>query len=69
MAAAAIMTFENFKILTVCSLYGANLRQFTKFHQNRSAAGDTWRFKAFQNGGRPPCWISDLFQFFNSVGG
>jgi len=36
MAAAAILVFEKFEILTICPLYGANLRQSAKFHQNRS---------------------------------
>jgi len=35
MAAAAILVFEKLKILTKCSMYGANLRQDAKFHQNR----------------------------------
>jgi len=36
MAAAAILVFEKLKILTICPLFGANLRQLAKFHQNRS---------------------------------
>ena len=39
-------------------LYGSNLRQNAKFHENRSnGCWDMaiWRF--FQNGGRPPSWI------------
>jgi len=36
MAAAAILFFEKLEILTVCPLYGSNLRQLAKFHQNRS---------------------------------
>jgi len=35
-AAAAILVFEKFEILTVCPLQGANLRHRAKFHQNRS---------------------------------
>jgi len=36
MAAAAILNFQKFKILTVDPLYGANMRHRAKFHQNRS---------------------------------
>jgi len=36
MAAAAILVFEKMEILTISPLYGANLRQHAKFHQNRS---------------------------------
>jgi len=36
MAAADILNFQKFKILTVDSLYGANVRQPAKFHQNLS---------------------------------
>jgi len=36
MAAAAILFFEKLEILTICPLYGSNLRQRAKFHQNRS---------------------------------
>jgi len=36
MAAAAIMDFQKFKILTVDPLPGANMRHHAKFHQNRS---------------------------------
>jgi len=35
MAAAAILVFQKFKILTVGPLYGANMRQRAKVHQNR----------------------------------
>ena len=36
MAAAAILNFQKFKILTVDPLYGANVRHSTKSYQNRS---------------------------------
>ena len=36
MAAAAILNFQKFKILTVDPLYEANVRHRAKFHQNRS---------------------------------
>ena len=36
MAAAAILNFQKFEILTVDLLYGANMRHRAKFHQNRS---------------------------------
>jgi len=35
MAAAAILDFQKFKILTVDPLLGANMRHDSKFHQNR----------------------------------
>jgi len=37
MAAAAILNFQKFEILTVDPLYGANMRHRAKFHQNRSS--------------------------------
>jgi len=36
MAAAAILNFQKFKILTIDALYGANVRHHAKFYQNRS---------------------------------
>jgi len=36
MAAAAILNFQNFEILMVFPLYGANMRHYAEFHQNRS---------------------------------
>jgi len=36
MAAIAVLDFQQFKILTVDPLPGANMRHYTKFHQNRS---------------------------------
>ena len=36
MAAAAILNFQKFEILTAFPLYGANTRYRAKFHQNRS---------------------------------
>jgi len=36
MAAAAILNFQNFEILMVFPLYGANMHHYVKFHQNRS---------------------------------
>ena len=41
MAAAAILFYEKLEILTVCLLYGANVRQRAKLHQNRlNCCGD-----------------------------
>ena len=34
-----------------------------KFHQNRSNSAEIWRFNGFQNGGRPPSWIFEIFKF------
>jgi len=34
MAAAAILDFQKFKILTIYPLPGANMRHLAKFHQN-----------------------------------
>jgi len=36
MAAAAILNFQKFRILTVDPLHRANMRHHAKFHQNRS---------------------------------
>jgi len=36
MAAAAILVFEKFEILTVCPPEGSNLRHRAKVHQNHS---------------------------------
>jgi len=53
-AAAAILGFQKFQILTVCSPQEGSLRHRAKFHQNRS---NGCRFNDFKNGGRPPSWI------------
>jgi len=57
MAAAAILDFQKFKILTVYVLHGANIRHFATFHQIRSNGGRDMAFNRFFNGGRPPSWI------------
>jgi len=36
MAAAAILNFQKFEILTACPLYMANTRHYAKFHQTWS---------------------------------
>jgi len=48
-AAAAILDFQKFEILTVDPLQGASLRHRT--------VAELMRFNGFQNGGRPPSWI------------
>jgi len=35
MAAAAILNFQKFEVVTVCHLVGAIMRYRAKFHQNR----------------------------------
>ena len=48
MAAAAILFFfEKLEILTICPLYGANLRQHAKFHQIDQTVAEIWRFNGF----------------------
>jgi len=49
MAAAAILDFQKFEILTVDPLQWASLRHRT--------VAELMRFNGFQNGGRPPSWI------------
>jgi len=39
MAAAAILDFQKFKILSFDPVPAANMRHLAKFHQDRSAAG------------------------------
>jgi len=52
MAAAAILDFQKFEILTIDPLYEANMRHHAKFHQNRSngcrdiALTQGWRYRA-----------------------
>jgi len=61
MAAAAILNYQKFEILTAFPLKGANTRHHTKFHQNRSnGCKEIWRFNGSQNGGRPPSWICEI---------
>jgi len=36
MAAAAMLNFQKFEILTTFPMYGANMRHHAKFHKNRS---------------------------------
>jgi len=58
MAAAAILDFQKFKILTVDPLLGADMRHHAKFHQNRWNGRRDMAIKGFfQNGGRPLSWI------------
>jgi len=47
MAAAAILDFQKFKILTVYVLHGANIRHFATFHQIRSNGGRDMAFNRF----------------------
>ena len=48
MAAAAILDFRKFEILTLDMLYGANLRHRDKFHRNRSnSCGDQIKSNLF----------------------
>jgi len=58
MAAAAILDFPKFEILTVFLLYGG---QYAPPCQISSKIGQTvaqiWRFNTFQIGDRPPSWI------------
>ena len=57
-AAAAILNFRNFEILTVGRVKRAELRHRSKFRQNCSNCGqDVAIYRFFQNGGRPPSWI------------
>jgi len=46
MAAAAILNFQKFKILTVDPVSGANVRHRAKFHQDRSN-GRRFGFNSF----------------------
>jgi len=58
MAAAAIVDFQKFQILTIDSLLGADMRHLAKFHRNRwNGRRDMAIYRFFQNGGRPPSWI------------
>ena len=53
MAAAAILDFQNFKLLTVIRLKRVEMRGRAKFGQNRSkCGGDMTDFSIFQDGGR-----------------
>ena len=53
MAAAAILNFQKFKILTLDPLLGANVRHRAKFHKDRSNRyRDIAIFVIFQDGGR-----------------
>jgi len=47
MAAAAILDYQKFEILTVYSLLGSNMRHHAKFHQIGGTVADTWLFNAF----------------------
>ena len=60
MAAAAILNFEIFEILTVGTLRQAKLRHLAKFCGDGSNRCVLWRYddlSLFQYGGRPPSWI------------
>jgi len=53
MAAAAILVFQKFKILTVGPLYGANTRQLPKFIKIGGTVAEIWRFNGFFSKWRP----------------
>jgi len=58
MTAAAILDFQNLKLLTVGWLKKVELHCHAKFGQNPSnRSQDTTIFRFFQDGGRPPSWI------------
>jgi len=60
MAAATILYFKNFTLLTVGTIKEVELRHCAKLLRNRSNRGqDMPIFRFFQDGGRPPSWISD----------
>jgi len=65
MAAADILDFQKFKILTIDPPPAANMRHHTKCYQNRKigqTVTEIWQFNSFfQNAGRPPsliCWTT-----------
>jgi len=63
-AAAAILVFEKFEILTVCLLYGANLLHCAKFHEDRSIrCFDIAIFCDFSRWRPPPSWIFENSKF------
>jgi len=58
MAAAAILDFQKFEILTVDSLYGAMCVIVPNLIKIGQMVAEIWRFNSFfQNGGHPPSWI------------
>jgi len=61
MAATAILDFLNFKLLTVGGLSSVEMRHRAKFGRSRSNRGGDMAifFGFFEDGGRPPSWISD----------
>jgi len=54
MAAAAILDFQKFEILTVDPPICVTVPNLIKIGQ---MVAERWRFNVFQNGGRPPSWI------------
>jgi len=59
MVAAAVLDFQNFKFSTVDGFKTVELRRHAKFGRNRSnRCRDMAVFRFFQDGGRPPSWIS-----------
>ena len=62
MAAAAILDFQNFKLLTAGTVKGVELHQCAKFRENRSKRGRNMTIS--QDGGRRHLGFSK-FQNFN----
>jgi len=60
MAAAAILVFEKFKILTSASRRGPICVMEPNFIKIGQTVVEIWRFDCFQNGGRPPFWILEI---------
>jgi len=67
-AAAAILVFEKFEILTVCPCRGPICFTVPNFIKISQTIAEIWRFNGFQNGGRPPSWILEI-QIFKGLGG
>ena len=60
MAAAAILNFQKFKLLTVDPLLGPMCVILPNFIKIGQTVAEIWRFNGFQNGGRLPssiCWV------------
>ena len=67
MAAAAILVFEKFEILTICPLKGEICVTVPNFIKTGQTVAEIWRFDGFYNGGRSPSWILEI-HFFNDLG-
>jgi len=63
MAAAAILNFQKFEILTAFRCRGPIGVILPNFIEIGQTVADIWQFNGFENGGRQSSWICEIRNF------